>query len=76
MGIDILNYCELNYYEAYSYGARNVARRAQGACNRHGAAAKRRKDIQNNSDATLSPRDVMHGVKRLPSSYDALPSGH
>ena len=67
MGVDIPKYCE-----AYSHGVR----RAQGVRNQHGAAAKRQKDIQNISDATLSSRDVMHGVKRLPSSYDALPSGH
>ena len=71
MGVDILKYCE-----AYGHGLRNVAQRARGACNQHGAAAKRQKGIQNISDATLTSRDVMHGVKPLPSSYDALPSGH
>ena len=55
MNVDILR-----FREAYGYGVRDVAERAQVTRQHHGAALKRTRDIQNIPDAIPSSRRDMH----------------
>lgn len=55
----------MDYRETYGYEIRNANWRRQFAGKRHGDALTLGGDIQNITGATLSCRNVTHGVKRL-----------